>query len=173
MAREEIKSLGVLNKRPNTKRIMRFRRHTFSWLIESLVANQKSNYAGCELNMMETCILKDGRASIIVKTKKLNAQDKTGVLDVTTKNLPAIKFLQHMSGALQDRNNLIRKKRRETRKKIQATIKTFKQKRKAESPEPSSPAIKGEQKIEFWEQSKKEKRPSILKKTALAIQAEF
>jgi hypothetical protein len=46
--------------------------------------------------MMETIILKEGRCSLIVKTKKLKLDDKAGVLEVTTRNLPAIKFLDHI-----------------------------------------------------------------------------
>jgi hypothetical protein len=66
---------------------------------------------GCELNMNETALMKDGRASLIVKT------NKDGILEPTAKNLPVMKFLQHMSGALQDRSKLICRKRRELRKK--------------------------------------------------------
>jgi hypothetical protein len=107
----EASKLGILNSRPSNKQIKRFRDHSFGWLIEMLASSPRSTFMGCELNMNETALMKDGRASLIVKT------NKDGILEPTAKNLPVMKFLQHMSGALQDRSKLICRKRRDLRKK--------------------------------------------------------
>ena len=86
-AHEEAKLSGILNGRPNNKQIKRFREHTFGWLIEMLATNHKSTFLGCEVKMLETAIMKDGRAQLVVRT------NKEGILEPSGKNLPVMKFL--------------------------------------------------------------------------------
>lgn len=41
----------------------------FSWLLKKLTGNQDSRFFGCELNVVETVLFKNGRASKLIKTE--------------------------------------------------------------------------------------------------------
>ena len=90
---------------------MFFGKKTFNQLIEMLVSTPNNAYHGCEINMPDTAIFKDGKTTKFVKT------NKEGFLISTAQQLNSVRFCQSMSQSVGDRERLILRKKREYRKR--------------------------------------------------------
>jgi hypothetical protein len=75
----------------------------FNWLLEKLTGQIDNRYWGCEVNVPETVMFKDGRPSKVIRT------ESNGFVTTVKTQLTLSELKKHLLGAILDRNREVQR----------------------------------------------------------------